>query len=145
MNRHLTYILLVLTITLSAGCDKTKRTRKKLDGEWSILSYEYMNPSGFTYKYSAQGTFIFNDSKSEELSTFKIEMDYEGPAGSTAFHEEGFYKFSSNNWDRMDLYRVNSDTITDTINDAWIVLITKDDLKFEYSDNLSRKTFIMAK
>jgi len=45
----------------------------------------------------------------------------------------------------MDLYRVNADTITDTINGAWIVLITKDDLKFEYSDNLSRKTFIMAK
>lgn len=145
MNRHLTYILFMLTVVLSTGCDKTKRTRKKLDGEWTILSYEYMNPSGLTYKYSAQGTFIFNDSKSEDLSTFKIDMNYEGPSGSTPFHEEGFYEFSSDNWDRMDLYRVNADTITDTINGAWIVLITKDDLKFEYSDNLSLKTFIMAK
>ena len=145
MNRLMTYVLIVLTIALNSGCDKTKRTRKKLDGEWTILSYEYMNPSGFTYKYSAQGTFVFNDSESDELSTFQVDMHYDGPAGSTPFHEQGFYKFNSDNWDRMDLYRVNSDTITDTINDAWIVLITKDDLKFEYADNLSRMTFIMAK
>lgn len=145
MSKSFGYILVLLSLFFVLSCDKTKRTRKKLDGQWTILSYEYLNPSGLTYKYSAQGSFTFNDSSNDELSSFTIDMNYEGPSGTTPFYEEGYYVFNQEDHEYLDLYRVNADTITDTVPNARILLITKDDLMFEYLDSQGRKTFVMAK
>lgn len=142
MNNALFVFSLVLIIM---GCSKEEKAMKRLDGEWTIIAYEYLNPSGLTYKYVAGGTMSFGDGGKSLRADYGIDMTYEGSSGSVDFIQEGIYAFTYGDPEFVDLYRSNTMGGTDTIEKARIIMLTKDDLLFQFLEGTGTYTFTCVK
>lgn len=126
------------------SCSKVERTQKKLVGEWSIIGFKYTNASGITYNYDASGVGDFNNCDSPPCA-YSFDMNYTNNQGTSVnFNQGGNYAFVEDNGEYLDLYRTYGGT-SDTLKNARIILITKDDLLFEFGDLNGRYIFTMAK
>lgn len=140
LNR-LVYILLVLLVAVS--CSKVNRTQKKLNGEWDIIGYKITKPSGLTYHYDPSGKANFG-SCTGSLCEYSIDMDYQDQGVTIDFSNNGNYEFVKEDGEYFDIYRDNGGNF-DTIKDARIIMITRDDLLLEFGDLSGRHIFTMAK
>ncbi len=137
-------MLYLFLLLLLPGCDKVKKTRKKLAGTWQIIEYKYSNSSGLSYYYPAEGTFEF-DNCGEHLCSFKIDMTYFIDTIAFDKNMSGLYTFKDEKAEYYKLIDIDTTGIKDTVENARILLITKTDLKTEFSDSEGRHLFILEK
>ena len=122
------------------SCSKVKRTKKKIDGQWEIISYKRVNSSGLTHYYETTGTITFGE---DTDSTFMYCEDYtfQGDTGPVVVQRTGIGTFVGENG--LD-YRLDLVLPTPTtLHECTFRLITKDDLKIEQRDNQYTYTIVL--
>lgn len=139
------FLYIASIIVLVTACSKVTKTKRKLTGEWTVLSYKFTNINGLSYFYEPfTSKFKFGDCP-EEQCDYSFFMQYENQGNTVDFNQSGYYEFVENNGEYFELYRNNGMGGVDTIHKARIILITKDDLKAEFGDGNGRHVFIMQK
>ncbi len=72
------------------SCDKGKQSRKKLNGEWEITSYEEIIFDGTTEKFALNsGTATFSIDKKSKLGTVEINWNADNATDSAIFNFVG--------------------------------------------------------
>ena len=139
------FLYIASIIVLATACSKVKKTKRKLTGEWTVLSYQFTNINGLSYFYEPSvSNFQFGNCP-EKQCDYSFFMQYENQGSTVEFNQSGYYEFVENNGEYFELYRDNGIGGVDTLHKARIILITKDDLKAEFGDGNGRHVFIMQK
>ncbi len=136
------FFILILSSVLFA-CNKQKSVVKKLTGEWSIYSYTFQNLQGLSYKYTAQGSFRFDNCESDYCS-YELKMNYIVSGQSYVKNESGTYKVEDDG-EYFTLKRINSDGSISILTENRILLINKDQLKLLFQDEIGIHHFILEK
>lgn len=137
-------IFILLISSLIAGCSKVKKTKKELNGEWQVVSYKFTNLNGLSYFYSTQENAVTFENCDSEFCGYSIFVEYENQGDFDTLNFSGQYKFKDEKAEYFDML-VNNKPIIDTIKDARIILITKDDLMTEFNDDTGRHLLVMKK
>lgn len=122
------------------SCSKIKKTKKRIDGEWEIISYRTTNSSGLTHYYDAIGTITFGDD-TENTFTYSENFSYEGSSGTVNFQRQGIGTFTNDEGLKHSLHLLTPVDIT--MDDCTFRLVTKDDLKIEQRDNYFTYTIVL--
>lgn len=138
-------IYIVLALCFLSSCSKVNRTKKKITGDWNVLSYSHTTINGLTYIYEpTSSNFQFGDCPDDACS-YSFVMQYENQGSPVDFNQSGSYEFIEKNGEYFEMYRNNGLGGVDTIHSARIILITNDDLKAEFGDGNGRHIFVMQK
>lgn len=141
MNRVL--FILVLISVLFTNCSKIEKAKKRIDGTWNAVTYKHTSNLGFSYFYTAEGVFNF-DNCSEDICSYSIDIDYSNSTASGSKSEYGKYFFVDEKGDFFNFYRTEINGV-DTLDYGRIILLTKSDLKIEYDDSTGRHTYVLEK
>jgi hypothetical protein len=107
-----------------------------------VISFKFTNPNGLsTHHEPTSSCVIFSDCE-EEVCDYSIKMLYDDQGTIKTFDESGTYEFVKEDGEYFNLYRQNGSQI-DTLYDARIILITKDDLLTEFSDENGKYVLVM--
>lgn len=142
MNKAVYILILVLSFS---SCSKIKQTKRKLTGDWNVVSYKFTNINGLTYNYEPHsGNFHFGECDTD-LCDYSFKMQYYNQGVNTIFDQSGSYEFIEKNGEYYELYRNNDLGGVDTIHSARVILLTKDDLLTEFGDISGRHIFVLQK
>ena len=136
------FISIVILLTLITSCDKVKRTKKDLFGEWEIISHKISDVNGFTTYYETTGTITFGE-LSQNSFTYSENYFYNYPNGIITSVREGDAVFNDESGDYYDL--TISSPGAEELKNCRIILITKDDLKLEQLDSGGIHIYILKK
>lgn len=135
--------LFILPIFLM-GCSKYNKLEKELNGDWSIVTFEFTNPNGLSYYYPAVGNLTY-EAQTETEGTFLFNYKYFNGIDTIVVYESGKYAFNYGNTEFYDLYRSTGATTYDTIKKARVILLTKTDLRTEMTEFNGRRAFVLEK
>lgn len=127
-----------------AGCDKQEQVRKDLDGEWKIIEYRFTNYNSLTYIYPATGTMTFENCP-DEICSYSLNLNFDVQGTPYSKKESGKYEFLDEKGEYYRLYRENANGTVSTIETGRIILITKKDLKTEFTDEYGNHLLILEK
>lgn len=130
-----------LGITLTS-CDKIAKTERTITGVWELIEYKYTAPTGLIYFLSSEGVIDFG-SCGDHLCNYSIHIDYQNNGGNYTKYEHGKISFSDEH--SFTLERENANGTTTLITYGSILLITKDDLQIEFSDEHGLHEFVLQK
>lgn len=125
-----------------SSCDKIEKTEKRITGIWELIEYKYTAPTGLIYFLPSTGTIDFG-SCGEHICSYSIHINYENNGGNYTKYEHGNISFSDETTFTLD--RINSNGTITTLNYGKILLMTKDDLQLEFSDEQGLHEFILQK
>ena len=114
-----------------------------MDGEWTIYTMKVTKSNGLSYQYETTGTFNFSNFNGDE-GKYALNMTYITPTGTISKNESGKIRLKEKG-KYFDFYRDNSDGSVTLIEDARIILITKNDIEMLYQDNNENFWFILEK
>lgn len=140
-KKYWTYLVLLLIVT---ACSKTNQAHKKMAGDWVVTKYMYTNFSGLSYYYPISGDFIF-DNCEEDTCNFQINCTYTVDSLDQNLTLQGRYFFLDENAEYYELLNIDSTGSIDTLHNGRVILLTKSDLKTEYSDSTGRHVFWLEK
>lgn len=125
------FYILSIALLLLGSCSKIKKSQRRIEGEWEIISYRQTNISGLTTFYDAVGTLTFGEN-TDDTFTYIENYTYEGPSGPVVVQREGIGTFTNKLGmsHRLDFLLPT----VFTLEDCTFRLITKDDLKIEQRD-----------
>lgn len=142
MNKSIiTYCAFLIILV---GCSKTTKVHKKLAGEWTIASYKFTNSYGLSYYYPATGKFKFENCQ-EDTCDYDIHFNYSINDSTKSKDYQGWYYFLDKNAEYFDMINVDTSGTIDTLHDARIVVITKNDMLMLIDDWSGRHTFVLEK
>lgn len=133
-------LILLAAMLVLASCDKVKQTQKHLDGDWTILEYEFIDHNGLHYFYPVEGTMTFGNS-TDNFCDYSLDMDYTYSGASTPKVESGRMEFQDGEY--FVMHR-ESPTVG-LIQYARVVVITNDDLKIIFTDEAGAHELILEK
>lgn len=113
-------------------------------GEWTLAKYKYTNSSGLSYYYPASGTFDF-DNCQEDTCNYQINFNYTINDTTENKKFNGWYYFVDENAEYFDMVNIETSGVVDTLRNGRVILITKSDMKTEFSDSTGRHTFWLEK
>lgn len=126
-------LLCILTIGLSllGSCSKVKKSQKRIQGSWEIISYRQTDINGFTTFYDAVGTITFGKD-TDNTFTYVEDYTYQGDSGSITVQRQGIGTFTNElgHDHRLDFFLPT----VFTLEECTFRLMTKDDLKIEQHD-----------
>lgn len=138
MNKSI-YIISIALLFL-ASCDKVKKSKKRIEGQWEIISYRTTNSSGLTHYYETTGTITFGDDTDSSF-TYAEDYTFEGSSGPVIRQRTGIGTFKNGSAfnHRLELF---TPSIL-TMNECTFKLITRDDLKIEQRDSQFTHTIVL--
>lgn len=136
-------VLFFIASIIFYSCNKIDSTRKKLEGNWEVVTYQVTNPQGLTYLYDAQGSWCFKSCNGDECE-YHINVNFtnQGAAGQKV--ETGMILLNEDG-EHYTLLRVNQDGSITTIEDGRIIMLTDNDLKTIFIDEDGMHEFILEK
>ena len=141
-NNYLFLISCFLMLTITS-CDKVKRTKKKMSGEWEVVNYRFQNHSGLIYEYVSDGYFQFENC-SEDNCLYSINFTYNDNGIEMAKKENGTYSIQSDG-EMYRLNRLNQDGTITELDKCRNIVLTKDELKTQLQDEAGIHYFILEK
>jgi len=132
--------IISITFLLFASCSKVKQSKKRIEGEWEIISYRTTNASGLTHYYETTGTITFGDDTDSSF-TYNENFVYEGASGIISRQRSGIGTFINGSAynHRLEIFAPS----VFTLSESTFRLITKDDLKIEQRDSQFTHTFVL--
>ena len=117
-----------IAVLLLASCSRVKKSQKRIQGTWEIVSFRQTDVAGFTEFYDAVGTITF-DEDTDNTFTYVEDYTYQGTSGPVIVQRSGIGTFTNDfGMDhRLDFVL----PVPMTLNNCTFRLITKDDLKIE--------------
>ena len=135
---------MVLTLLIT-GCNKEKRTSKKLEGNWSIVKYQFTNSNGFSEYYYPTVNVIISKFSSGK-SSFRLTSNYTNNIGnSTQKNVDAQFEFKNKDAEYYTLNQIVDGALTDSIFDGRILIVTKDEMRTEFTDSQGRHTYLLSK
>ena len=131
-------------MVLLSACSKVKQTKKQLAGDWEVVTYKYTNANGNSYYYDASTSVIYFDNCESDVCDYSMDIIYDNQGVIDTLSLSGSYQFSDKKGEYYDM-TVDNSLQNDTIKDARIILITKDDLLTEYKYNDGLHTLVLKK
>lgn len=139
-----TRLIIALLIGLSfASCDKLKQTEKRIEGNWTIVSYNYVNFQGFTTEFEGSGEFNISD-VSSAIGNYSISLAYQNAITSGTKIESGMIKINDNA-ENYTLERVNSDGSITSLDSGTIKFLNKTQMETFFNDELGSHHFVLSK
>ena len=136
-------LILICISFLFSYCSKIEKTKKRLDGTWNAVSYQYTTNLGFSYFYDTEGIIEFENCD-EDTCSYSIDLNYSNSTDSGTKSEFGNYIFIDEEGEYFSLYRIGINGV-DILDSGRIILITNSDLKIEYVDNIGRHIYTLEK
>lgn len=103
-----------------------------------------MNSNGLTQHYDPiESCIIFGDGDTE-ICDYSMTFSYNDQGATVYVTQQGTYEFVKDDGEYYNLYRQNGSQI-DTLSNARVILITKDDLLTEFADEAGRHTLVLQK
>ncbi len=137
LTLNLAFILLMVTLV---SCSKQKRAHTKLSGTFQITQYQYQTSEGFSYYPSVSGS-IFFQMHDGTPNTYSIAISYSHIQINGDRIEAGTYSLN-NDADEMILTPIINGVSQEGMKHR-ILILTKHDLKLEYSDLLGVRHFFI--
>lgn len=117
------------------SCDKYEKQQKRLNGTWQLTSYKFRNQQGLSYYPEASGSLFFENCD-DTICAYSMSIEYSSPqitgtrveAGKYSLIEEGGKLYMTPIVNGVDQDRISNG----------MSLLTRTDLKFQYSDTLGR-------
>jgi len=134
--------LILLVGFLFVGCDKVKKTQKTLTGVWTVIQYKKTLATGLAYFYDSEGTLSFG-SCDGELCDYSLKINYQDQGTTLQKHESGTIALQDDEY--FFLHRNNPDGTVTLLDEGRIILMTKDDLKIEFHDEVGIHEFVFQK
>jgi hypothetical protein len=117
-----------IAVLLLASCSRVKKSQKRIQGTWEIVSYRQTDVAGFTEFYEAAGTITF-DEDTDNTFMYVEDYTYQGASGPVIVQRSGIGTFTNDLGMDHQLDFVHP--VPMTLNNCTFRLITKDDLKIE--------------
>ena len=131
-------------LVLLSACSKVKSTKKELDGEWEVISFKYTNFNGLSYYYPVISSSIYFEDCGSDKCPYGINIIYDNSGITDTIDIDGTYEFLDKKAEYYNL-TVSNGAPSDTISDARIILITKDDLLTEFIYKNAMHTLVLKK
>lgn len=125
-----------------SSCDKIAKTESMITGVWDLVEYKYTAPTGLIYFLTSDGAIDFG-SCGDHVCNYSIRINYQNNGGNYTKYEHGKINFADEH--SFTLERKNPNGTTTLITYGSILLITKDDLKLEFSDEYGLHEFVLQK
>lgn len=132
------FLIATCAIALALGfssCDKYEKQQKRINGTWQLTSYKFKNQQGLSYYPEASGS-IFFENCDDTICAYSLSIEYSSPqitgtrveAGKYSLNEEGGKLYLTPIIGGIDQNRISNG----------MSLLTRTDLKFQYTDDLGR-------
>ena len=140
---NLNKVLIYFALASLVGCNKVKKSKRQLDGIWTIVSYQYTDPSGFSYFPEVSGKMYFENCESEAC-TYSMDIQYSDPAITGSRVEQGTYLLNEEA-NKFDLTSILPAGDTELKPNNEILFLRKNDLNFMYVENGRVHRYIFEK
>ncbi len=120
---------------MTFSCSKHEKVYKKLDGSWTLTSYRFKNQQGLSYYPEASGTLFF-DNCGDTICAYSMNIQYNHSQISGSRVEAGKFGFTVEG-SKLLLTPIVASVDQTTITHG-VMLLTKTDLEFQYTDDLGR-------
>ena len=135
INRFLIATLVIALVLGFSACDKYEKQQKRLHGTWELISYKFKNQQGLTYYPEASGSLFFENCD-DTICAYSMSIEYASPqitgtrveAGKYSLIEDGGKLYMTPIVNGVDQVRISNG----------MSLLTRTDLKFQYTDDLGR-------
>jgi len=125
------------------SCDKVEQSKKKLDGIWTIVSYEYTDSQGFNYYPEVNGKLFFENCEGNPCA-YTIDIRFTHSVATGERVEQGTYTLDEKG-EIMDLVQILPGGQTINKPNNKILLLTRNDLKIQYSESGATHEYIFEK
>ena len=129
-----------IAVLLIASCSRVKKSQKRIQGTWEIISYRQTDVAGFTEFYDAVGTITFGEDTDNSF-TYVEDYTYQGTSGPVVVQRSGIGTFTNDFG--MDHQLDFVLPVPLILSHCTFRLITKDDLKIEQLDNQFRHMLVL--
>ncbi|MDX2362147.1 MAG: hypothetical protein QNK23_15170 [Crocinitomicaceae bacterium] len=135
------FLLLIMIGVLAFSCDKVASTQEKLTGVWTIEKYTFINYNSLSYIYPATGYMSFGSCEGS-LCYYDIFMEYNNGVPSEKY---AYGNIELLDEEKFNLHRTNDDGTVTVLPNNRIILLTKDELKLEFTDEIGLHILILEK
>ena len=134
-SRFLIAAFSIATVFGFFSCDKYEKQQKRIKGTWQLTSYKFKNQQGLSYYPEASGSLFFENCD-DTLCAYSMSIEYASPQITGTRVEVGRYSLNEEGGQLYMIPIVNG-IDQDRISNGMSVL-TRTDLKFQYTDDLGR-------
>lgn len=134
-SRFIISLCATLFVLAFSSCDKYKKQQKHLNGTWQLTSYKFKNQLGLSYYPEASGALFF-DNCDDTICAYSMSIEYVSPQITGARIEAGKYSLNEEGG-KLFLIPIVNGVDQNRISNG-ITLLTRTDLKFQYTDDLGR-------
>ncbi len=138
-------LILSLIIFVVAGCSKKQLAVNKLNGEWTIVSYQQTHANGLVFDVASEGTFAFNRYPCRKVNngSFGYFQSCTDNNQTTTVNCTGNYSLTKNAKD-INVNIIYSDGSIEP-RDYSINILTTTDLKMSVTFNDLIHTYVLKK